>query len=113
MVTNQNNGGSIKTLPFGMDLFIKLVHFYEADITRAKESCVEMIIETQKQPWAAEEILSYYHLEADWVLDLYALCERWEVDITFRHRLTKGTSYEGSDINSDDYFVDPYHDEQD
>jgi hypothetical protein len=110
METNQNKVGAEKPFTFGLDLFARLMVYHEGDIRLAKESCVELIIETIKEPSAAEEILSYYGLEADFEMDLYALCTRWIDHKEFRHKLTTGTAYEGSDVD-DDYFIDPYHDE--
>jgi hypothetical protein len=72
-----------------------------------------LILQTIEEPSAAEEYLLDYDLEADYEMDLYALCTRWIDHKEFRYKLTTGTAYEGSDIDSDDYFVDPYYDEQD
>lgn len=113
MTTNQNKGGAEKPLTFGFDLFVKLMQFHEGDVRLAKESCLELILNTIKEPSAASEYLLDYDLEADYEMDLYALCTRWIDNKEFRYKLISGTAYEGSDIDNDDYFVDPYYDEQD
>jgi hypothetical protein len=109
---NQSEVGAEKPFTFGLHLFARLIVHHEGDIRLAKESCVELIDEAIKEPSAAKEILSYYGLGADFEMDLLALCMRWIEEKEFRHKLIIGTAYEGSDVD-DDYFIDPYHDEQD
>ena len=103
MVTNQNKVGAEKPFTFGLDLFVKLMQFHEGDVRLAKESCIELILQTIEEPSAAEEYLLDYDLEADYEMDLYALCTRWIDHKEFRHKLTTGTAYEDSDYDEQDW----------
>jgi hypothetical protein len=88
------DGGIEISLPLGINLFVKLIHYHEGDLRLAKESLIELILNCIEHPYFAEELVETYGLESDYVLDLYGCCEHWENSSNFRKALKNGTAYE-------------------